>query len=75
MRVLLVEDEERLTAAIKHILAKRGIETDVALDGDEGLILALRDVYDMIILDIMLPGTNGLEILKTIRQNRLVTPV
>lgn len=75
MRILLVEDEVRLTDALTHLLRQKKIDVDVANDGDSGLILAQREIYDVIVLDIMLPGKSGLEILKTIRNNGITTPV
>jgi DNA-binding response OmpR family regulator len=70
MRVLLVEDEKSLAAALAKILENKKIMTDVANDGLEGKLLADNDIYDVIILDIMLPEINGLEILKYIREEK-----
>jgi DNA-binding response OmpR family regulator len=54
---------------------KQKIDVDIANDGEEGLILASKDIYDVIVLDIMLPGVDGIQILKTIRKNGVKTPV
>ena len=62
MRVLLVEDEKTLAAALGKIFEKNKILVDVVNDGIEGKLLSEHDVYDVIILDIMLPGMTGLEI-------------
>lgn len=75
MRILLVEDEVRLTDALNKLLEKQNIDVDIANDGDSGLILAEKDVYDVIVLDIMLPGRSGLDILKIIRSKGVNTPV
>ena len=75
MRLLLVEDEKRLADALSQILKKRGYETDVSYDGQDGLDNALSDIYDVIILDRMLPGMNGIEVIKNIRKEGLNTPV
>jgi DNA-binding response OmpR family regulator len=75
MRVLLVEDEVTLASAIGKIFEKNKILADVVNDGIEGRILADNDVYDVIILDIMLPGMNGLDILKHIRDQGKNVPV
>lgn len=75
MRLLLVEDEKKLADALAHILKKHGYETDVSNDGRDGLDNALSDIYDVIILDRMLPGKNGIEILKGLREEGIKTPV
>ena len=68
MRILLVEDEESLAELVANRLKKEKYIVDVSLDGEDGLYNALMDVYDLIILDIMLPGINGIEILKEIKK-------
>lgn len=75
MRVLLVEDEVYLSEAISYILRKNNYTVDVSNDGDSGLDNGLSNIYDAIILDIMLPGLNGLEIIKQLRANNITTPV
>jgi len=75
MKVLLVEDEVRLTQALQHIAKKENIDMDVANDGADGLFKAQSLEYDVIILDIMLPEINGLEILKTLREDSFSTPI
>lgn len=75
MRVLLVDDEVRLTDALSYLLRKNKIDVGVANDGESGLLFAQSGVYDVIILDIMLPGKSGLEILQEIRAAGSATPV
>ena len=75
MRILYVEDEQFLAEAVIHLLKKEKINVDHAADGEEGLELALKPDYDVIVLDIMLPKLSGLEILKTIRERGIKTPV
>lgn len=75
MRVLLVEDEGKISAAVAHTLKQKHYEVDCAEDGNEGLILAQKDIYDVIVLDIMLPDKNGLEILKELRHHGNTTPI
>lgn len=75
MRILYVEDEEFLAEAVIHLLKKDKIAVDWASDGEEGLALALKPNYDCIVLDIMLPSLSGLEILETIRNRGVKTPV
>ncbi|MBQ3352876.1 response regulator transcription factor [Candidatus Saccharibacteria bacterium] len=75
MRILYVEDEKYLAEAVIHLLKKEKIMVTHAADGNTGLDLALKPDYDVIVLDIMLPGLSGLEILKTIRNRGIKTPV
>ena len=75
MRLLLVEDEKQLSEALKHILMKNKYTVDAVYNGDDGLDYALTGVYDLIILDIMLPKLNGLDVLKIIRKRKISTPV
>lgn len=74
MRILLVEDEEILSKTIKNIL-KDDYEVDQAFDGIEGELYAKQDIYDVIILDLMLPEKNGYEVLAEIRKEKIMTPV
>lgn len=75
MRILLVEDEEYMAQAVAQILVKNNYTVDLAHEGEYGLDCALSGIYDIIILDIMLPGHSGLEILKTLRQEKIAVPV
>jgi DNA-binding response OmpR family regulator len=73
--MLLVEDEVRLAEALAYILKKNGYGVDVANDGITGQDMAETGIYDLIILDRMLPGKEGLQILKELRKSKVVTPV
>ena len=75
MRILIVEDEESLAELVANRLKKEKYIVDISLDGENGLYNALMDVYDLIILDIMLPGINGIEILKEIKKNNVKAKV
>ena len=75
MRILYVEDEKYLAEAVIHLLKKEKISVDWAEDGEKGLELALKPNYDVVVLDIMLPKMSGLEILTTIRNRGIKTPV
>ncbi|MDR0885585.1 MAG: response regulator transcription factor [Clostridiales Family XIII bacterium] len=75
MKILLVEDEKRLSEAVATVLKKNHFSVDVANDGEEGLDLALSDIYDVLLLDIMLPKVDGLEILRQVREDGNTTPV
>lgn len=74
MRVLLIEDEIILSEAISHIIKKNNYIVDTSYDGEDGLYNALSNIYDIIILDIMLPKLNGLDLIKKIRENNIDTP-
>lgn len=75
MRILLVEDEEYMAQAVAQVLEKNNYTVDLAHDGEYGLDCALSGIYDIIILDIMLPGHSGLEILRTLRQEKITVPI
>ncbi len=75
MRILYVEDEKFLAEAVIHLLRKAKIDVDYAADGEEGLNLALKPNYDVVVLDIMLPKMSGLEILQIMRERKVKTPV
>ena len=75
MRILIVEDEESLADLVATRLKKEKYSVDVSLDGEDGIYNALMDVYDLILLDIMLPGVNGIDILKEIKKNNIKSKV
>ena len=66
-RVLLVDDEEEFVSALSERLMLRGIEVDSALNGEEALALMVEKVFEVVILDVMMPGLGGLEVLKQIK--------
>lgn len=71
MRILVVEDEKRLADALEQILIEDKYLADITYDGNDGLDYALSEIYDAIILDVMLPGLNGFEIAQRLRQKKL----
>ncbi|MFI5762506.1 response regulator transcription factor [Streptomyces sp. NPDC051563] len=73
--ILIVEDEVSLTSVLRRGFEAEGLRVDVAHDGQEGLRLALTDVYDAIILDVMLPGLDGHRVCRTVRAAGLWTPI
>ena len=75
MRILLVEDEEKIANFIGRGLKEEYYIVDVAYDGEKGLFLAEINVYDLIILDIMLPIKDGLSICKELRSKKIDTPI
>lgn len=75
MRILIIEDETYLAEALMQILKKNNYSADAVNDGLSGLDNALTGIYDLILLDIMLPGMDGISVLKTIRKEGVSTPV
>ncbi len=75
MRVLLVEDDQRVASFIRRGLTAERFIVDVAVDGQQGLDLAVSKEYDLLILDLMLPGLGGQEVLRTIRKSNRTIPV
>jgi heavy metal response regulator len=75
MKILLVEDDKGISRFVKRGLSENGHSVDLASDGESGLHLALYKYYDFIILDIMLPGIEGTEILKRLRERQIEIPV
>jgi len=75
MRILIVEDEVNLAEALTQILKKHHYSVDAVHDGQAGLDNALSGIYDLILLDIMLPEMDGITLLKTIRAQGIATPV
>ena len=75
MRILLIEDDQELCHVLKISLEKAGYQTDICLTGTDALYYALQPVYNLIILDRMLPGMDGLSLLKLIRSSDITTPV
>lgn len=71
MHILIVEDEQRLARLVARVLGEERHVVDIANDGDTGLDLALRGTYDLLILDLMLPGHSGLDICKQVRAHKL----
>lgn len=75
MKILIVEDEIHLSEALTQILKQHNFQADTAHDGASGLEYALSGIYDLILLDIMLPEMDGITVLKTLRSKGIATPV
>ena len=75
MKILLVEDEKRMAQALREILTLEKYEVDHCADGLSGLNAIETDIYDIVILDVMLPGMNGFEVAKKARLNGIRTPI
>ncbi|HKN87678.1 MAG TPA: response regulator transcription factor [Nitrospiraceae bacterium] len=75
MRILVVEDEVKVGSFIRRALEEESYAVDLCADGQSGLEFARDSSYDLIILDVMLPGMSGIQILETLRREKLKTPV
>src|SRR5437762_3893857 len=75
MRVLIVEDEKKLASFIRKALQAEGFAADLLHHGDEALAAAAATTFDVIILDIMLPGRDGLSVVRQLRARNVATPV
>lgn len=75
MKILIIEDEYNLADAISSMLTSENYMVDIATDGENGLYEALTDIYDLILLDVMLPHKNGFEILKELKSENISAKV
>ncbi len=75
MKILIIEDEYNLADAISSMLTSKNYMVDIATDGEDGLYEALTDIYDLILLDVMLPHKNGFEILKELKSENISAKV
>jgi DNA-binding response OmpR family regulator len=75
MYILVVEDERRLAQVVRRVLEEEGHTVDVAYDGEEGLALAMDGSHDVIVLDILLPAMDGFEVCRSLRRDRVDTPI
>jgi two-component system, OmpR family, copper resistance phosphate regulon response regulator CusR len=75
MHILVVEDELKIAVALKNGLEAEGYQVTTAQNGEEGYFCITTDEYDLMLLDVMLPGRDGIEILKTIRSKGITTPI
>jgi DNA-binding response OmpR family regulator len=73
--ILIVEDELRLADTLRQLMHENKYTVDVVNDGENGLFYALTDVYDIIILDIMLPKLDGFEVARRLRSKKIKTPI
>lgn len=75
MRILIVEDEVHLAEAVTQILKKHNYSVDAVHDGRSGLDYALSGIYDLLLLDIMMPEMDGISVLRALRNKQVATPV
>jgi DNA-binding response OmpR family regulator len=75
VKVLVIEDEKKIASLLRKGLEAQGFVVELALNGDEGYVLATTRPYDVLVLDIMLPGRDGLSILRNLRERKIALPV
>ncbi|OGR29562.1 MAG: DNA-binding response regulator [Desulfobacca sp. RBG_16_60_12] len=75
MYILVVEDERRLAQVTRRVLEEEGHTVDIAYDGEEGLAMALEGSHDVILLDVLLPEMDGIEVCQALRRSRVDTPI
>lgn len=75
MKILIIEDEKLLADSLKTLLQNKGFEAEAVYDGEAGVEYASLGIYDLLILDVMMPKRNGIEVAKTLRALRLGTPI
>ncbi len=75
MKILIIEDEHKIAQALKEGLEQESFAVDVRFDGEAGLQAGLFDDYDLILLDVMLPKRDGMEVCRELRQNNIHTPI
>ncbi|MBE6899167.1 MAG: response regulator transcription factor [Ruminococcaceae bacterium] len=75
MKILIIEDEKILADSIKSLLESKGFDAEAVYDGETGKDYAELGVYDLLILDVMMPKMNGYEVARTVRKNRCSTPI
>ena len=75
MKILIVEDEKLLADSLKTLLTAKGFQVETVYDGETGAEYALLGIYDLLILDVMIPGLDGLSLARKVRANRCATPI
>ena len=75
MKILLIEDERLLADTLQDLLTAKGFHVEAVYDGESGADYALLGIYDLLILDVMMPGLNGFEVARKVRANRCTTPI
>ncbi|NLP51940.1 MULTISPECIES: response regulator transcription factor [unclassified Bacillus (in: firmicutes)] len=74
-KILIVDDEQSIVTLLQYNLQQAGYDVSVAMDGEEGLNKAMEERFDMIVLDLMLPKKDGIEVCKELRQHKIHTPI
>ena len=75
MKILIIEDEILLANSLKELLSKKGFEVEICHDGEEGTDYALLGIYDLLILDVMMPKMDGYQVARQVRAQRCATPI
>ena len=75
MKILIIEDEKALADSLKSLLVGKGFEVELAYDGETGAEYAMLGVYDLLILDVMIPNLNGYQVARQVRARRCTTPI
>jgi DNA-binding response OmpR family regulator len=75
MKILLIEDEKLLADSLKTLLTAKGFQVEVVYDGETGAEYAMLGIYDLLILDVMIPGLNGYQVARQVRANRCTMPI
>ena len=75
MKILVIEDEKMLADSIKSMLERKGFQVDTVYDGESGKEYAELGIYDLLILDVMMPKLDGYEVARQVRRNRCNTPI
>ena len=75
MKILIIEDEKALADSLRHLLESKGFNVEIAYDGETGAEYAMLGVYDLLILDVMMPNMNGYQVARQVRARRCTTPI
>ena len=75
MKILIIEDEVRLAQSLQALLERKGFEVELAFDGETGREYALLGIYDLLIMDVMMPKLDGYQVAQQVRANRCATPI
>lgn len=75
MKILIIEDEILLGQTLQKLLGSKGFDTELVCDGESGAAYAETGIYDLLILDVMMPGMNGYELARSVRKKRCTTPI
>ena len=75
MKILVIEDEKLLALSLKNLLESKGFQADTVYTGEDGVAYALLNAYDLLILDVLLPGLNGYQVAQQLRAKHCATPI